>query len=98
MPVTVVNNLAAWQRSPPTTTRRPEPCAGAVCCPSAAREQARSHEFKDCRLRPPAWFAAGQTAGRKSAQYGGTSKTGATGLEPATSGVTGRRSNQLNYA
>ncbi|MEA2391234.1 MAG: hypothetical protein QOK31_1343 [Solirubrobacteraceae bacterium] len=27
-----------------------------------------------------------------------SNQTGATGLEPATSGVTGRRSNQLSYA
>ena len=27
-----------------------------------------------------------------------SNETGATGLEPATSGVTGRRSNQLSYA
>jgi hypothetical protein len=38
---------------------------------------------------------AGQKKNRLRA---GGSETGATGLEPATSGVTGRRSNQLNYA
>src|SRR5438105_12417646 len=35
---------------------------------------------------------------QKSPACAGLSKAGATGLEPATSGVTGRRSNQLNYA
>ncbi len=34
----------------------------------------------------------------RSARFTGTSRAGATGLEPATSGVTGRRSNQLSYA
>jgi hypothetical protein len=33
-----------------------------------------------------------------AAKRSAVSKAGATGLEPATSGVTGRRSNQLNYA
>ena len=37
-------------------------------------------------------------AERESSQYAGEKRAGATGLEPATSGVTGRRSNQLNYA
>ena len=35
---------------------------------------------------------------RKSPDYQGFPSTGATGLEPAASGVTGRRSNQLSYA
>jgi hypothetical protein len=34
----------------------------------------------------------------KGKPKGGVTKAGATGLEPATSGVTGRRSNQLSYA
>src|SRR3954454_24259990 len=33
-----------------------------------------------------------------SSGFGQLRRTGATGLEPATSGVTGRRSNQLSYA
>src|SRR5512142_818345 len=35
---------------------------------------------------------------RTTFAYRANRETGATGLEPATSGVTGRRSNQLNYA
>ena len=35
---------------------------------------------------------------KEKSPQAGTFETGATGLEPATSGVTGRRSNQLNYA
>ena len=36
--------------------------------------------------------------GADSARCTEKGEAGATGLEPATSGVTGRRSNQLNYA
>jgi len=50
------------------------------------------------RIQPPAAgrkaVQATQEAGRLQALRG----AGATGLEPATSGVTGRRSNQLSYA
>ena len=35
---------------------------------------------------------------RSETKRSGTLEAGATGLEPAASGVTGRRSNQLNYA
>jgi hypothetical protein len=44
---------------------------------------------------PAAVPSVDQIAGRPKGQV---SKAGATGLEPATSGVTGRRSNQLSYA
>ena len=66
----------------------------------AARHQApRRSKFRGGR--PPA-----HPAGRQNGLWSPTrivggrlkSGTGATGLEPATSGVTGRRSNQLNYA
>ena len=42
--------------------------------------------------------AARRPAGRSVMAVLQVFSTGATGLEPATSGVTGRRSNQLNYA
>jgi hypothetical protein len=43
------------------------------------------------------WEAASAGAATR-ATCAGSFEAGATGLEPATSGVTGRRSNQLNYA
>ncbi len=42
--------------------------------------------------------SAGLPATRKAPPQQGLSGTGATGLEPATSAVTGQRSNQLSYA
>src|SRR5664280_77356 len=58
--------------------------------PGELRELWKSLSRVTSRLRLPGCRPAG-AAGRES-------ETGATGLEPATSGVTGRRSNQLNYA
>ena len=43
-------------------------------------------------------FSARGSRNTRSTEFPGTSSAGATGLEPATSGVTGRRSNQLSYA
>ena len=42
--------------------------------------------------------SAGPENATRPMVIGRSQVTGATGLEPATSGVTGRRSNQLNYA
>ena len=49
------------------------------------------------RARLPASAQIG-SLNTRSARFTGISSAGATGLEPATSGVTGRRSNQLSYA
>ena len=60
--------------------------------------------FSPTQLMPCCPFAAQVSTtdaswGNTTALFAGQrKKTGATGLEPATSGVTGRRSNQLNYA
>ena len=68
------------------------PALGAVTAPTAVL------------IRPDgyvAWVGAGTDLGCRSADHlvrTRAVKTGATGLEPATSGVTGRRSNQLSYA
>jgi hypothetical protein len=61
----------------------------------------------DCRYQaaPAGYFRRGMRGSGGRSCLGSQQKTssyrdftGATGLEPATSGVTGRRSNQLNYA
>ena len=48
--------------------------------------------------RPKSEYHPSTKPQRKSPDYQGFPSTGATGLEPAASGVTGRRSNQLSYA
>ena len=52
------------------------------------------------RIVSRSWLQAVKTAvpRNENPRFAASSETGATGLEPATSGVTGRRSNQLNYA
>jgi hypothetical protein len=58
---------------------------------AVAKEAIRLYEKKGEHRRSTGAARLPGGAGRRL-------ETGATGLEPATSGVTGRRSNQLNYA
>ena len=58
---------------------------------SSIRPGERLADFRLASLRHGAHSNLGRSAQNEDG-------AGATGLEPATSGVTGRRSNQLNYA
>ena len=94
------SSCARITRLPPSRTREVgEP----------PRDAARSPSSCACRIRAAisapvpagAAFVAQSSPERCSgdmAYLQALRETGATGLEPATSGVTGRRSNQLNYA
>ena len=63
-------------------------------CPNGSWTLAFPKSFPEPSFK---WYAGGPYK-EKTPRFAGSSETGATGLEPATSGVTGRRSNQLNYA
>src|ERR1700759_5287287 len=71
--------------------------------PAASSEDASSEDFRGLRTLPggAARMAIETTSPRRLDEpraFTGQQEAGATGLEPATSGVTGRRSNQLSYA
>ena len=103
----------AWLRARPSWTQaRPRRMTGFPLLAGALRDS-HAGDFFVCRLftrgtqlterRPAANMSAANRGFRLSRQHKMPfcrhfSKTGATGLEPATSGVTGRRSNRLNYA
>jgi hypothetical protein len=81
-------------------SKSPTPTANAIALGSQRAEQ--SPPWPTCA----AAAHVGRGSKRVLASHHGRAKrgrtceerAGATGLEPATSGVTGRRSNQLNYA
>ena len=57
-----------------------------------------ARDASDAVSAGPTPSRGGTTSFLQTSVFGRLSGTGATGLEPATSGVTGRRSNQLSYA
>jgi hypothetical protein len=69
-------------------------------CPaySARTDKTGPRVVLACGTRGPFCFDSGSAGAQKTADYQALPPTGATGLEPATSGVTGRRSNRLSYA
>ncbi len=101
------------RRDPPrrrsrTTQRRRDRSRHDLRRPTAARLRApptrcgsadgRSNAVGRPRSRAPRAWAISTNDNAAPERSGEVESTGATGLEPATSGVTGRRSNQLSYA
>ena len=77
-------NRLAWARA---NSRHLQRVLGATTVPEASRAANGGSQSRESRLKR-----------QQKQRLAGISRAGATGLEPATSGVTGRRSNQLNYA
>jgi len=86
----------------PMPKRTPVASAGRPACGKHRQGPASCGDFRSIRVRD--LRGMGKKPAVDSAIVGNKNMpicryfTGATGLEPATSGVTGRRSNQLNYA
>jgi hypothetical protein len=87
------NPLSRRAEQPTAGTRRasaaPAPSPRRIPCAARSRRHFASDGCPIRRLCP---------ISTRNGRLAGTSSAGATGLEPATSGVTGRRSNQLSYA
>jgi hypothetical protein len=96
-----------WSHLWATRCRR-HPCVARPSASTPTSGPQHASDAKPRQTRPRVVLASGTRHGnrlnirerpqRKSPDFQGFPKTGATGLEPATSGVTGRRSNQLSYA
>ena len=101
LPVAIENRLRLGPLHPTRLRRNTAgPCAGPERLRKTPSLQAFSLSISDrraARLLPEiARCMPSETTEEVICRANG--ETGATGLEPATSGVTGRRSNQLNYA
>jgi hypothetical protein len=73
------------------------PCCSATKWQDAATYRARMGQKKERKRRVPESMRRVHNARRNQGNWAGN-VAGATGLEPATFGVTGRRSNRLSYA
>ena len=90
-----VERLARGETGIPMGMARPDPRRELGTAIGRDRRPARANER--CPRQLPTYSLA-NAAEAKTNHFQALREAGATGLEPATSGVTGRRSNQLSYA